>query len=350
MLGNSEKKVTTFVTSCVIPSTAAVFKSSAQALIASTVLIIAFHILLGNSFKKVTTPLNAVFICSTRLLIIFLKPSQLSYRSLNAPANGFTRSNKSPCQFPFTKSITWLKAFGMVSVKNVTIPSTTVPIAVLIASHTLTSAALASSFVAIKVTIAATSPATSVTIKTIGLAFIAAFIAHCAIVAPSFANLNAWNADTTPWISEATLNAAKPAPIPANTLTIASPLSAIHASPSKTFGSAAVTTSVAFVTRFPKPSAILSIASPIPPLLISFARSAKFVCIPSLAWLNGSFNFVCTLLFSPSKVLSRSLYFCWFILSSASVVLFTSPLMSVSAFTPSAPRSSHIVPNIATPN
>lgn len=123
----------------VIPSTAAVFRSSAHCLIMSTVLIIAFQILPGSSFKKSTTPLNAIFIFSTRLFIISLNPSQLSYKSLKAPANGFTNNSNSPCQFPFTNSITLLNAFGIVFVKKPAIALTAVPIAFFIPSHTLTS-------------------------------------------------------------------------------------------------------------------------------------------------------------------------------------------------------------------
>ena len=254
-------------------------------------LIIAFHILLGNSFKKVTTPLNAVFICSTKLLIIFLKPSQLSYKSLKAPANGFTRSNKSPCQFPFTKSITWLKAFGIVSVKNVTIPSTTVPIAVLIASHTFTSAALAFSFVAINPTIAATSVAISFTTKIVGFAAIVVFISICTTCAAAVATLNPCIAVVTVFISVATLNATKPAPIPANMLTIVSPLSAIHPSPSRSVGNTAATISLAFSTMFPKPVAIFSSAPLKFPSVKSFCRFPITSMMLSTAFVKGVLNF-----------------------------------------------------------
>ena len=258
MFGNSEKNITTFVTSWVIPSSAAVLSPNAHSRIASTVLIIAFQILLGSCCRNVTTPLKAASIFAT----IFAR-----------------------------NSITFAKESGSVWVKNFTIAVTTTSIAFFIFPHTFAIAALASSFVAIKVTIAATSPATSVTIKIIGLAFIAAFIAHCAIVAPSFASLNAWNADTTPWISEATLNAANPAPIPANTLTIASPLSAIHPKPSSNAGSTAATISPAFSIKFPKPVAIFSNA----PLKLP---SVKSVCscpitsvIFSTAFVSGVLNF-----------------------------------------------------------
>ena len=287
MLGSSEKNVTTFVTSWVIPSSAAVLSPNAHSRIASTVLIIAFQILLGNSFKKLTTPLNALFICSTRLLIMFLNPSQLSYRSLNAPANGFTRSNKSPCQLLLTKLITLLNAFGIVSVKNVTIFSTAVPIAVLIASQTFTSA----SFVAINPTIAATNVATNVTTSIIGLAAIAAFTNHCTAAPAVAAALKLVNAATTAFITEATLKATKPAPIPANTLTIVSPLSAIQPSPSRSVGRTAATISLAFSTIFPKPVAIFSNA----PLKLP---SVKSVCscpitsvIFSTAFVSGVLNF-----------------------------------------------------------
>ena len=292
MFGNSEKNVTAFVTSLVIPSSAAVLSPNAHSRIASTVLIIAFQILLGNSFKKLTTPLNALFICSTRLLIMFLNPSQLSYRSLNAPANGFTRSSKSPCQLLlFTKLITLLNAFGIVSVKNVTIFSTTVPIAVLIASQTFTSAARASSFVAINPTIAATRTAIRVTTKIIGFAAMVTFINACTTCAAATAALNPCIAVITVFISVATLKTAKPAPIPANTLTIVSPLSAIQPSPSRSVGRIAATISLAFSTIFPKPVAIFSNA----PLKLP---SVKSVCscpitsvIFSTAFVSGVLNF-----------------------------------------------------------
>ena len=51
MLGSSEKNVTTFVTSWVIPSSAAVLSPNAHSRIASTVLIIAFQILEAKCFK-----------------------------------------------------------------------------------------------------------------------------------------------------------------------------------------------------------------------------------------------------------------------------------------------------------
>ena len=141
------------------------------------------------------------------------------------------------------------------------------------------------------VTIAATSPATSVTTKTIGLAFIAAFIAHCATVAPSFASLNALNAVTTPCISEATLNAAKPTPIPVNMLTIASPLSAIQPKPFKSAGSTAATISLAFSTRFPNPVAILSNAPLKLPSVRSFCNFPITSVMFSTAFVSGVLNF-----------------------------------------------------------
>ena len=184
-----------------------------------------------------------------------------------------------------------LNAFGIVSVKNVTIFSTTVPIAVLIASQTFTSAARASSFVAINPTIAATNVATNVTTSIIGLAAIAAFTNHCTAAPAVAAALKLVNAATTAFITEATLKATKPAPIPANTLTIVSPLSAIQPSPSRSVGRTAATISLAFSTMFPKPVAIFSSA----PLKLPSVKSVCNCPITSVtfstAFVSGVLNF-----------------------------------------------------------
>ena len=76
--------------------------------------------------------------------------------------------------------------------------------------------------------IAAIKPAITVIIIPIGFAFIAAFIAHCAIVAPSFANLNAFIAFTIPVIIETTFHANNPVAIPTIVDNIVDELSTIN--------------------------------------------------------------------------------------------------------------------------
>ena len=258
MFGNSEKNVTTFVTSWVIPCSAAVLSPNAHSRIASTVLTIAFQILLGSCCKNVTTPSKAAFICET----IFPK-----------------------------NSMTCAKAFGKVCVKNFTIAVTTFSIASLIFAHTFAIAALASSFVAINPTIAATSIATSVTTKIIGFAAIVAFINACTTCAAAVAILKPCIAVVTAFISVATLNATKPAPIPANMLTMVSPLSAIQPNPSRSVGNTAATISLAFSTKFPNPVAIFSSAPLKLPSVKSFCNSPITSVIFSTAFVSGVLNF-----------------------------------------------------------
>ena len=92
-------------------------------------------------------------------------------------------------------------------------------IAVLIFSQAFVTASLNPSLVFHNVIRATTSPAISVTIRTIGLAFNAALKSHCAIVAPSFAVLYAVHAVVMALISDdiaiATFKVTNPAATPA---------------------------------------------------------------------------------------------------------------------------------------
>ena len=87
--------------------------------------------------------------------------------------------------------------------------------------HALVTALRNPSLVFHRVTSATTSPATSVTIRTIGLAFNAALKSHCAIVAPSFAVLYAVHAVVMALIKDdiaiAAFNVTNAAAIPAMT-------------------------------------------------------------------------------------------------------------------------------------
>ena len=135
---------------------------------------------------------------------------------------------KMDSQFSCTQSISPCMNSGTVSVKKIFTLSTKSLIPCVIFSHTSPIFFLASSLVAMKVTRAVITAAIIVTRRIIGLAFIAAFKSHCAIVAPSFAALNALKAFTTDMMVLATLNATNPAAIPARPAITASELSIIH--------------------------------------------------------------------------------------------------------------------------
>ena len=132
------------------------------------------------------------------MLIVFLNPSQLSYNNLKAPANGFTISNKSPCQFDFTKLTTELKAAGIVTVKKSAIAPNAFSAVSFTCSHTAITLFLKSSFVANNVTNAATSVATNVIMIPIGFAAITVFIIFCAIVTPSVVAFHTFIAAISP--------------------------------------------------------------------------------------------------------------------------------------------------------
>ena len=147
--------------------------------------------------------------------IVSRKLSQLSYSSLKAPANGFTISNNKACQFVFTKSITVLKAFGIVTVKKSAIAPNTFVAASFTVSHTAMTLFLKSSLVANKVMRAATSAATTVITMPNGLDAITVFNNFCAIVMPSVVVFHTLNAAISPCIMFTTFHANIPAAIPA---------------------------------------------------------------------------------------------------------------------------------------
>ena len=120
----------------------------------------------------------------------------------------------------------WI-ALGIFSVKNALIALTADEIVSLILPHAEMIAFRKSSFVFQSATMAVTSAATAVITIPMGFAFITRFRAACAIVAPSFAAWYACIALTTPEIMEATFHATNPAPIPATTEMMVSPLSRI---------------------------------------------------------------------------------------------------------------------------
>ena len=127
-------------------------------------------------FTVLATPETALI---TALILDFMPLTKLSIRSLPhfiAIAGMFLKN-----------SSIFRPAFGTVSVKNLTKLETTLETVFLTLSHTLMTASRNPSLVFQRVIIAATSPPINVTTKTMGFAFMAAFISHCAIVAPSFA-------------------------------------------------------------------------------------------------------------------------------------------------------------------
>ena len=168
---------------------------------------------------------NASLTRCTILSTTLRNPSQLSYSSLKAPANGFTSNIKRACQLVFTNSITELNAFGIVTVKNSTIAVTTPEINSFTFSHISITPFRKFSFVFHRVISAATTPAISVAIKTNGFAFIAMFNACIAVFPACNAVTNPFIAVITVIIIDATFHATNPAAMPVIIETIRLPLS-----------------------------------------------------------------------------------------------------------------------------
>ena len=290
--GNSEKNITAESIALLTACTAVVFTFSPHATTLFITLDIASSIFVGSSVKYPT-------ILST----ISRNPSQCLYSKLIPPANGFTKSNKISCQLFFKKFFVVENVSGIVFVKNPAMLSTAFPIAFFTVFQTFDTVSLAFSFVATNVTIPATNVATNVITNIVGFAAIVAFTSSCTAFAASSPDFKFLIAVVVSFITFATFNVTKPAPIAFKTLAIVSPLSKIQPNPSNTFGNASTAISLAFSTTSPNSVATFSSTSFNSPFVKFSCKLLTVFVTFSTACFNGVSNFSYAAIPSPSRPL-----------------------------------------------
>ena len=160
---------------------------------------------------------------------------------------------------------------------------------------------------------AVTSPAIAAMIIPIGFAAMIKFNAACATPTDFIIGISVDNAPIIPCIIVTALNATSAAPMPVIVAIILSPFSMIH-----------------------------GIAS-------AFSHSTNDFIVGSSSSMIGCNKSTLIIRLISSNALPRSLYLIASISCNVSFVASAEPLTSVNAFTPSMPKSSHIVPNRSTP-
>ena len=183
-----------------------------------TAFLIVSHTALTVSAIAVNTLVTVSFMASIFSDIAVLMFSQACLIESTKPVKNPLIASMAVLTASFTDSHA-VCTFSTNPLKKPLIASITVPKTSFIFSQAFVTASLNPSLVFHSVISATTSPATSVTIRTIGLAFNAALKSHCAIVAPSFAVLYAVHAVVMALINDdiaiATFKVTNPAATPA---------------------------------------------------------------------------------------------------------------------------------------